>query len=61
MPSVGVRVRDGEATLISKLFEDVFLDVVCAEAIRRGFIFDKLEFTSVTKNTEKYKGAESLV
>ena len=61
MSSVDVRVRDGEATLVEKLFEDASLNVVCDEAKRRGLVFDGLEFTSITKDKEKYKGEESLV
>ncbi|MBI3622985.1 hypothetical protein HY212_02805 [Candidatus Pacearchaeota archaeon] len=61
MPRIQYNVRDGEATLMEKLFEDATLSAVLEEAKRRDLIPDRLEFTNVTKDNGRYRGAESLV
>jgi hypothetical protein len=61
MPSVNVRVRDGEATLTARVLENPDLDEICAKAKQMGFMLDRLEFTSLAKGWEQYRGAESLV
>ena len=40
-------MRDGEAELVKKIFEDTSLDVVVKEALRRGLKFEKLKIDRV--------------
>lgn len=61
MSGVDAKVRDGEATLTARVLESPDLDVICAKAKQMGFIFDRLEFTSLTNGWEEYRGGESLV
>ena len=50
MPNAVLAVRDGEANLDAKLFEDNSLNVVMQEAIRRGFEIAELRIDRVRKN-----------
>lgn len=54
-------LRDGEASLIERLFEDDSLDVVVQETMRRGLTFDRLRIDRVTKDGPWKSTEESTV
>ena len=57
MPNAVLAIRDGEANLDEKLFEDNSLNVVMGEALRRGLEIVELKVDKVRKN-EAWKSTE---
>lgn len=54
-------LRDGEASLMEKLFEDDVLETVVQEAMKRDLIFDRLRIDRVTKDGPWKSTEESTV
>lgn len=56
-----LKIRDGEANLTEKLFEDSSLNAVVQEAIKLGLVFTELRIDRVMKNGAWKSTEESTV